>query len=201
MDNEKDTAEAEMHVNALDKTRTFFKSLDLRALDEMRVGLELAPEQLGVVIDVYLRALEGARATKASGERAMQPRIPYSRRAMPMSMVCEDVAIQGKQFTVTQTVEKRFRPERMFIAPPIGETAAAWIIHDVRVDDETQLAQSGDLPGDMFGSSAIDSFVSFNTGVKFEIVATYIGERSNVRFFGGFLGTQEDAAKESAAEV
>lgn len=188
-----------LHVRALERTRMFFKSLDLRALEEMRVGLELAPEQIGVVIDVYQRALDEERRNDDVMRRASTPMMKTSRRAVPMSS--PNIAFKNTRFTITQTLKTKFRAERLFIAPPLGETAAMWLIHDVLVDDKTQFAQNGDLPGDMFLSTAIDSFVSYDTGSKFEIVATYIGERLDARFSGGFLGMQDDASKESAAEV
>ena len=204
MENEKDTIAVEMHTRALDKTRAFFKALDLRALDEMRVGLELAPEQLSVVIDVYLRALEGERVVQSRYRvptlAAAPPEVLIvSRLPVPMSSVGFNA--RGERFTVTQTLKKPYKPDRMFIAPPSGESAAEWIVHDVLVDGKTQFAQAGELPGDMFLSSAIDSFVSFDTGTKFEIVASYVGEKPAAPFFGGFLGRQDDSAKDHAAEV
>jgi len=68
--------------------------------------------------------------------------------------------------------------------------SADWIVNDVRVDGTTQFAQSGDIPGDMFSTSSIDSFVTWKPGKQIEIDVTYIGlEEAGVCFSGCFLGT------------
>lgn len=68
--------------------------------------------------------------------------------------------------------------------------AADWIVNDLRVDGTSQFAQQGDLPGDMFSTSAIDSFVRFQAGKQIEIEVTYIGlEAEGARFAATFFGT------------
>lgn len=68
--------------------------------------------------------------------------------------------------------------------------AGDWIVSDFRVDGISQFAQSGDIPGDMFSTTAIDTFVKFQPGKQIEIDVTYIGlEAEGVRFVGSFLGT------------
>ncbi len=56
--------------------------------------------------------------------------------------------------------------------------AADWIVHDLRIDGRTQFSQVGDLPGDMFSSSAIDSFITIENcpaGSAIEIDVSYVG--------------------------
>ncbi len=70
-----------------------------------------------------------------------------------------------------------FQTERFEIddgATPGG--AADWIVHDLRVDEQSQFAQTGDIPGDMFAIAAIDSFIKpWEEGHTIEIDVTYVG--------------------------
>jgi hypothetical protein len=58
------------------------------------------------------------------------------------------------------------------------EDAWDWIVNDLRINGRTQFVQSGDIPGDMFATNAITSFVSLEdckVGGEIEIDVTYIG--------------------------
>jgi hypothetical protein len=72
-----------------------------------------------------------------------------------------------------------FQLDRLEIDDGVTDGGVAdWIVHDLRVDGRTQFVQSGDLPGDMFSSSAIDSFFSIENcpaGSAIEIDVSYIG--------------------------
>lgn len=60
----------------------------------------------------------------------------------------------------------------------IVDSAADWIVHDIKIAGKSQFIQSGDMPGDMFSTNAIDSFIKIEPcepSVAFEIVVTYIG--------------------------
>ena len=73
-----------------------------------------------------------------------------------------------------------------------GSEGADWIVHDIRVDGTTQFAQSGPIPGDVFSTSAIDSFVTFAPGRLLEVDVEYIGEDpTGIRFVGRIFGTVE----------
>jgi hypothetical protein len=82
-----------------------------------------------------------------------------------------------------------FRPERMII----GGTPGDWIVNDIKVGNSSQLSQSGDLPGEMFAATTIDSFVSFQTvqtAMDFVILVTFVGaSESGAPFICGVLGT------------
>jgi hypothetical protein len=62
-----------------------------------------------------------------------------------------------------------------------GDTAggaADWIVNGLRIDGRSQFVQSGDIPGDMFSTNAIDAFVKLEpckAGTAIEIDVTYIG--------------------------
>jgi hypothetical protein len=79
-----------------------------------------------------------------------------------------------------------FRPTRIVI----GGSPCDWVINDIRIDGKSQLSQPGDLPGEAFAATAIDSFVSFDVvGVdrEIEITVTYLGDLSSP-FVCGILG-------------
>ena len=82
-----------------------------------------------------------------------------------------------------------FRPERIVI----GGTPADWIINDVKVGNRSQFSQSGDVPGELFAATTIDSFVSFETvqtAMDFVILTTFVGtSESGSPFICGVLGT------------
>jgi hypothetical protein len=68
--------------------------------------------------------------------------------------------------------------------------AADWIVHDIRIDGSSQFTRSGDIPGDMFATNAIDSFVKFHPGTRIELLVRYIGcNKSGCCFTARILGT------------
>jgi hypothetical protein len=68
--------------------------------------------------------------------------------------------------------------------------AADWIVNDIRIDGASQFTRSGDIPGDMFATNAIDSFVKFHPGTRIELLVTYIGlNKSGCCFTARLLGT------------
>ena len=82
-----------------------------------------------------------------------------------------------------------FRPERVII----GGTPGDWIVNDVKVGNRSQFSQSGDVPGETFAATTIDSFVSFETvqtAMDFVMLVTYIGaSESGAPFYCAVLGT------------
>jgi hypothetical protein len=68
--------------------------------------------------------------------------------------------------------------------------AADWVVNDIRIDKTSQFMQSGDVPGDMFATNAIDSFVKFHPGTRIELLVTYIGlNERGCCFTARILGT------------
>jgi hypothetical protein len=82
-----------------------------------------------------------------------------------------------------------FRPERIIIGGNPGD----WIVNDIKVGNRSQFSQSGDIPGETFASTAIDSFVSFETvqtAMDFVMLVTFIGaSESGAPFVCSVLGT------------
>ncbi len=68
--------------------------------------------------------------------------------------------------------------------------AADWIVNDIRIGSTSQFVQSGDIPGDMFATNAIDTFVKIeacNPDIPFEIDVTYIGLNERGEIFDARL--------------
>ena len=80
-----------------------------------------------------------------------------------------------------------FRVERFIIEDGNTEGGSAdWIVNDVRIANRSQFAQSGDIPGDLFATNAIDTFVkldSWPAGATLEIDVRYIGLRKDGALF------------------
>lgn len=94
--------------------------------------------------------------------------------------------------TITAVLDQPLEIDRLEIEDTgtIGG-AADWIVNDIRIDGTSQFTRSGgDVPGDMFETSAIDSFVKFHPGTRIELLVTYIGlNKSGCCFTASILGT------------
>ena len=90
-----------------------------------------------------------------------------------------------------------FRPERVFVSSYGtslgGGGAADWTINDIKIGNRSQFSQAGDVPGDMFATTSIDSFVTFETAqtaMDVVLIATYNGViESGIPFYGSIVGT------------
>ena len=128
---------------------------------------------------------------------------PLERAVLPMNSGNKK-AKPNETLQITSRPQRiKLRIDRVFVSAPYSgepdaatETAAAWIINDITIANKSQYAQAGGLPGDMFSSTAIDSFVTFddaNPNSDVVIVATYVGADPNGRaFMGGMLGAEVD---------
>jgi hypothetical protein len=68
--------------------------------------------------------------------------------------------------------------------------AADWVINDIRIDGTSQFTRPGKIPGDLFATDGIESFVKFHPGTRIELVVTYIGlNESGCCFVAHLLGT------------
>ena len=115
------------------------------------------------------------------------------REVLPMSTGVAILPTQSAQITA-RPQRVAFRPERVFIsAAGTSGGAADWVVNDIKIGNRSQFSQSGDVPGDMFATNAIDGFVSFETAqtaMDVVMVVTYIGlNESGVPFFASIVGT------------
>ncbi len=162
-------------AKALEATKNYLVKIDIIKVDQLRRQFDLPPEALGYVVDVYTALLTGGS----------------NRNVMPIH---SDGPVKRNETTIIKgrVMHAAFTPERVFVSMA-GTTcgAADWIINDILVDGKSQFEQAGPLPGDMFQSQAIDSFVSFTMCRKeLVVVATYIGENENgCSFYGSIIGT------------
>lgn len=112
---------------------------------------------------------------------------------LPMSSGVNILPNTSAQIT-SRPQDVAFRPERVIIgAAGTSGGAADWIVNDIKVGNKSQFSQSGDVPGDMFASTTIDSFVSFatvQTAMDFVMLVTYVGaNESGAPFYCSVLGT------------
>ena len=116
-----------------------------------------------------------------------------NRDILPMSTGVPILPTQSAQITGRpQTLV--FKIGRFVISN--GGTAggsADWIVNDIKIGNRSQFVQSGDVPGDLFATNAIDTFVRFEsaqTAMDVVVVVTYIGlNESGCPFFGAMVGT------------
>jgi hypothetical protein len=129
--------------------------------------------------------LQGARQTYLV-ERGAPTRA--DRITLPMSSGVPIVPNLSAQIT-SRPQSVAFRPERIIV----GGAPNTWIINDIKVGNRSQFAQSGDVPGEMFAATTIDSYVSMETvqtSMDFVMVVTYVGpNEAGAPFVCGVLGT------------
>ena len=111
---------------------------------------------------------------------------------LPMSTGVPILPTQSAQIT-GRPQRRGFRPERLFISNAgTGGGAADWIVNDIKIGNQTQFIQSGDVPGDMFASNANDALMSFDVAPRGDdvvLVVTYIGlNKEGCPFFASFIG-------------
>ena len=183
---------AEAGDRAFEQTRTFLKKIDVGKLDALRTELGLRPEQLGVVVNMYVDALVIDAQMAALQNQPHQASL--TREVIPLSY---PEPIRPGQVVRIKGTAKRcgFYPDRIFISSagdPLG--AAAFNLLDIQIDGKTQFAQEGEIPGDMFASGAIGGGVAFDTalpkGGEFALVVKYIGKNPDgASFYGSVFGS------------
>jgi hypothetical protein len=154
-----------------------------------------------------IAALVGAVAELAGGGpsprawlRDMPPPDMANRQVLPMNTGTTPVPVNSTAQITSRPQRVAFRPERVFVSSggidsQTGQplSAADWIINDITIGNRSQFAQSGALPGDMFSSEAIDSFVTFETAqtaMDVVMVVTYQGPvEGGIPFYGSIIGT------------
>ncbi len=116
-----------------------------------------------------------------------------NREVLPMSTGVAILPTFSAQITA-RPQRVAFRPERVFISGSgTSGGSADWIVNDIKIGNRSQFSQSGDVPGDMFGPQAIDSFVTFETAqtaMDVVLIVTYNGNNeSGTAFYGAIVGT------------
>ena len=88
-------------------------------------------------------------------------------------------------------------PHQGFLAERIViESAADWVVNDIKIGRASQFAQAGDVPGLAFSAGTLGGAVSFDaarTGIDVALVTTHIGPHEiGAAFVCGILGSIVD---------
>jgi hypothetical protein len=121
---------------------------------------------------------------------------PLHRGILPLS---NGVAVLPTQTCrITARVQREgFWPDHLTISNAGTEGGAAdWIVNDIKIAGRSQFLQSGDVPGDLFATQAVNSFVRFEVAryaADVEIIVTYIGKNEKgCPFFASITGMEWD---------
>lgn len=152
-------------------------------------------DTLGIIQLVLLALIFGALARiylMGANLLTLRKREARAREVLPLS--CLDFVKPQESARIKASVQRvPFEPERLFISGLGGKLGAgAWLINDIKIANSSQFAQSGVIPGDMFWTGAIGSFVNFDivpVYADIEIVVTYVGDNPDgERFYGALIG-------------
>ena len=168
----------EQHKRALDRTSTV-----LVDLEKLRKKLKLTPAQMPLVIDIYNKEAEAARAEAERAEREKNAlRVPITLRSQVFDPEKPFVAIDkklprsdGKPFAVIARLGYDFRPEDFAIS---GDRSR-WLVHNVKIGNRGQFA-NGNAPaaGTEFGPGGICEHMRFEVckaAMDFVMLVEYVG--------------------------
>ena len=114
------------------------------------------------------------------------------REILPMSSGIQTILPAHSASITARPQRVAFRPERVFISSN-GDGAENWLVNDILIGNRSQFSQAGQIPGDIFATTAIDSFVTFETAqtaMDVVMVITYVGPTSDGQpFYGAIIGT------------
>lgn len=121
------------------------------------------------------------------------PNLSTTRHVSPISTGVLVSPGQSAQITASRT-PREFRCQRLIISNAgTAGGAADWLVNDIVINDRSQFVQEGDIPGDMFAVSAIDTFVAFETApplADIVVTVTYIGiNEKGCPFYATMMGT------------
>jgi hypothetical protein len=138
----------------------------------------------------------------AYGEPPIAPRAAVVDAPLPTQANRDILPMStGVPILPTQSAQITGRPQTLvfkigrFVISNAGTAggSADWIVNDIKIGNVSQFVQSGDVPGDLFATNAIDTFVRFapaQTAMDVVVVTTYIGlNESGCPFFGAMVGT------------
>lgn len=88
----------------------------------------------------------------------------YARSGRALIAVCSGLDVppgQRARVTIVNPATS-FRVERIVL----GDDASDWGICDIQIGGRSQFSQGGDIPGEMFAATALDTFVSIETAQR-----------------------------------
>lgn len=121
---------------------------------------------------------------------------PLHRGVLPLSNSAE--IMPGQSCHITGRVQAvGFWPDHLTISNGGTDGGAAdWVVHDIKIAGRSQFLQSGDLPGDMFATQAVNSFLGFQVApaaTDVDIIVTYVGKNEKgCPFYASLTGMEYD---------
>jgi hypothetical protein len=119
-----------------------------------------------------------------------------NRQVLPMNTGGQNVGIGLTAIITSRPQRVAFRPERVFVSATgtSSQGAAAWLVNDITIGNRSQYVQQGALPGDMFATGAIDSFITFETAqtamdVTMSVTFNDATVEGGQPFYGSLIGT------------
>ena len=156
----------------------------------------------------YANPMAAAAAQYGIAPRAVMVPAPMAeqaqRQTLPMNTGGAVVSITVAALITSRPQRQAFRPERVFVSNASSPSSilgsggpADWLLNDISIGNRSQYVQAGSLPGDIFQSTAIDSYVTFETAqtaMDVTMSVTYngtgtTGEAPGLPFWGSIHGT------------
>jgi hypothetical protein len=144
---------------------------------------------------VVLAAQQYGIAPRAALVPSPEPTMA-NRQVLPMNTGGQNVGIGLTAIITSRPQRVAFRPERVFVSATgtSSQGAAAWLVNDITIGNRSQYVQQGALPGDMFATGAIDSFITFETAqtamdVTMSVTFNDATVEGGQPFYGSLIGT------------
>jgi hypothetical protein len=153
---------------------------------------EIAPLVGEETLDAAAIVQAIADAAVAQFIQAVAPVQRLGRQSMPLNSGETRIRPGQRAEIVSRPQQAALNVERILIPDAI---ATDFLIHDIRIGGQAQFAQEGALPGDMFATTAVETFVSFETiqiAMDFVIEVEYVGTNPEGEVFNAVVfGTAE----------
>ena len=163
---------------------------------------------VGAAAQLAQNQMAAAAAQYGIAPRAVMVPAPMAeqaqRQTLPMNTGGAVVSITVAALITSRPQRQAFRPERVFVSNASSPNSvlgsggpADWLLNDISIGNRSQYVQAGSLPGDIFQSTAIDSYVTFETAqtaMDVTMSVTYNGtgttsEAPGLPFWGSIHGT------------
>lgn len=151
-----------------------------------------APDGSAAVVESPPLVARHEALPMSTGSRCVKPGVTAQITSRPQRPVFRPMRVFVSEFSPQYKAPwwKRLWP---WYKAPKTNGSADWLINDITIGNRSQFAQAGSLPGDLFGRSAADSFVTFDemqAGMDIVFIVTYIGPiKTGCPFAGAVLGT------------
>jgi hypothetical protein len=196
---------------ALSAMEEFLKKIDVQQIDQMRRRFELPPESIGFLVDLYVSKLNqpfehrSAFPVSSAGPTLANREVLPIGTSNPESILDKDlpkgIVLPEQTVSIKMPVKGPMRPARLMVSNAgTAGGAADWIICDIKLDGKSQFLQSGNVPGDLFATNAIDTFLRWQMcREQVEVIVQYIGlNKEGCPFFGALVGEADITTEEQS---